>query len=160
DVVIRSSDGQLHGTHSKNLEMYSGGFPPASLADPNQINTIELTETSEIVTLMLKYVHNQRQPDSEKIKFRVMKDLAEAVEKYQIYSAMEVCKLHMKNSASLYPLDVLAWATRHDYMGIADLAAPRTLGLALKKVGHALGPAIGSWVSLFVIKRLVRLMKG
>ncbi|TFK58642.1 hypothetical protein BDN72DRAFT_781806 [Pluteus cervinus] len=146
DVVIRSSDGQLHGAHSRNLEMYSGGFPPASLANPDQVNTIELTETSEIITLKLKYVHNQRQPDSRKIGFEVMKELAEAVEKYQIYSAMEVCSLHMRNAATDHPLGVLAWATRHNYMEIADLAAPQTLNLTLEEVDHALGPAIGSWV--------------
>ncbi|TFK67445.1 hypothetical protein BDN72DRAFT_960970 [Pluteus cervinus] len=147
DVVIRSSDGQLHGTHSKNLEMYSGGFPPASLADPDQINTIELTETSEIITLMLGYVHNQRYPESDKIEFEVFKQLAEAVEKYQIYAAMEACRLHMKHAAPLHSLDALAWATRHDYMEIADLAAPQTLGLTLEKVKPVIGPAIVSWIS-------------
>ncbi|TFK67448.1 hypothetical protein BDN72DRAFT_822344 [Pluteus cervinus] len=149
DVIIQSSDGLLHGAHSRNLELYSGAFPSTSFASPAdcEVNILELTETSEVVVLMLKYVHNRQQPNSEEIKFEVMVDLAEAVEEYQIYSAMEVCRLHMKNAAVLHPMDVLAWAARHGYMEIADLAAPGTLGLTLESVWRSLGPApMASWI--------------
>ncbi|KAJ7123784.1 hypothetical protein C8R43DRAFT_1135837 [Mycena crocata] len=73
DVLLRSSDGVLYAAHSKNLELYSDGFPPASFAGADEI----------------------RQPDSS--NFELLAGLAEAAEKYMVYSesAMEVCKIQM-----------------------------------------------------------------
>jgi hypothetical protein len=44
-------------------------------------------------------MHHQRQPDSSKFQFKVLSGLAEAVEKYMVFSAMarEVCKIRMKS---------------------------------------------------------------
>ncbi|TFK58641.1 hypothetical protein BDN72DRAFT_865774 [Pluteus cervinus] len=136
---------EFFGAHAVNLQFYSGAFPSASTINVRGIPKIELVESSEVVMLMLQYMHNKPQPDSEEIEFKVMKELAEAVEKYEIYSAMEVCKLHMKNAAKDHPLDVLAWATRHNYMAIANLAAPLTLGLDFEDVSRAMGSGMRSW---------------
>ncbi|KAJ7472130.1 hypothetical protein FB451DRAFT_1399418 [Mycena latifolia] len=72
DILFRSSDGLLYEAHSKNLELYSGGFPPSSLAtvggDEREI--VQMTEKSWVLALLLQYVHNQRQPDSTKFDFK------------------------------------------------------------------------------------------
>ena len=98
DVILRSSDGVEYGAHSTNLEIYSGGFPPATstkvTADPGDI--VQMPETSAVLKLLLHYMHNDRQPDSSKIPFSVLYPLAEAVEKYMVFSAMEVCKIRMQ----------------------------------------------------------------
>ncbi|TFK67468.1 hypothetical protein BDN72DRAFT_770649, partial [Pluteus cervinus] len=101
---------------------------------------VELTENDEVVPVMLKYMHKQRQPDIKKMDFKVLKGLAEASEKYFIYSAMDICKIQMESFAKVHPLDVLNYAAKHYYPEICDLCAPATLGMSLKKVQLALGP--------------------
>lgn len=63
---------------------------------PKQQEVVPLTERAEVLELMLQYMYLQRQPDLRNVKFDVLKDLAEAVEKYEIYSAMGVCAQKMK----------------------------------------------------------------
>ncbi|KAJ6541999.1 hypothetical protein DFH09DRAFT_1368230 [Mycena vulgaris] len=140
DLVLRSSDGMLYAAHSKNLELYSGGFPPSSFAtvggDEREI--VQLTEASSVLTLLLQFLHNQRQPDSTKFEFERLAGLAEAAEKYMVYSAMEVCKLRMRSSISAHPLEVLAYATKHGYTELRDAAVPATISTPLEKVTTAL----------------------
>lgn len=95
DVILQSSDGVKFGSHSKNLEIYSSAFPPTAFG-PTLDEIVHLPESSEVVSLLLQYMHHHRQPDSEEIPFTILEGLAEAVEKYVIYSAMEVCKIRMK----------------------------------------------------------------
>jgi len=73
-----------------------------------------LHEKSDIVSLILRYMHNARQPDLSEVPFRILSALAEAVEKYKIYSAMEVCKVHMASVLFVYsPLDKNSYHNLH-----------------------------------------------
>jgi hypothetical protein len=40
-------------------------------------------------------MHNARQPNLSKLPFPTLELLAEAVEKYMVFSAMQVCMMHM-----------------------------------------------------------------
>lgn len=51
---------------------------------------------SGALTLFLQYIHHHRQPDLSRLSFECLSQLAEAVEKYDVYSATEICKLHMR----------------------------------------------------------------
>ena len=96
DVVLKSSDGELFGGHQRNLEMYTEGFPIAGstfAADP-----VVLEETADVLCLMLRYAHHIRPPNLDIIPFTLLASLAEAVEKYTMYSAMEFCKLKMMSA--------------------------------------------------------------
>ena len=96
DIVLKSSDAKLFGAHSANLEMWSSGFPPVSFRNPSgSVDVVPLTEASDVLVLLLQYMHHHRQPDSRKFGFDVLSRLAEAVEKYEIFSAMEVCRIRM-----------------------------------------------------------------
>jgi hypothetical protein len=50
---------------------------------------------STALSLFLRYVHHHRQPDLSNVPFTTLRDLAEAVEKYDVYSATEICKTQM-----------------------------------------------------------------
>ncbi|KAJ6632116.1 hypothetical protein B0H10DRAFT_1772137 [Mycena sp. CBHHK59/15] len=144
DVALLSSDGVTHGAHSKNLELYSEGFPPASLAAavhklPGDLEIVQVTETSNVIALLLQYVHNQPQPDSTAFSFETLAGLAEAAEKYLVYPAIEVCKIRMEASIPGHPLEVFAYATRHGYPKLRDAAAPLTIGCPLAAVVTVLG---------------------
>jgi hypothetical protein len=98
NVILKSSDGTCFGSHVKNLEMYSDGFPPSEFSNPNTLpEVVLLPESSDVLSLLLHYMHKQRQPKSSGFKFNVLCRLAEAAEKYMVFSATEVCKIHMKS---------------------------------------------------------------
>jgi hypothetical protein len=97
DVVIKSLDGRLFGAHSENLAAHSEGFPPACFVSPESTrDPVELTETSDVIEVMLKYMHNSRLATLEELSVTQVTDLADAAEKYLIYPLMEVCRLHIK----------------------------------------------------------------
>lgn len=55
-----------------------------------------LSEKSATLEILFQYMYPQRQPDLEVVEFEVLKDLAEAAEKYQVFPALEVCKSYMR----------------------------------------------------------------
>jgi hypothetical protein len=95
DIVLVSSDGDRFGTHCKNLGEFTGGFP-VDIA-PTSGEDVPMPDlNSEALSLFLQYIHHHRQPDLSRLSFICLSQLAEAVEKYDVYSATEICKLHMR----------------------------------------------------------------
>jgi hypothetical protein len=92
DVILVSSDGVHFGSHTQNISTFAGTFP----CDTEGSNVISLPESSDVVSLLLQYMHQQRQPDSSKFEFAILSRLADAVEKYNVFSAIEVCNIHMR----------------------------------------------------------------
>ena len=101
DITMQSSDGVLYKVHRKNLELHSEGFASAdaiSVASDNADDTevVHLSESSAVLDLLLQYMYRQRQPDLADVEFPILADLAEAAEKYEVYSAMTICNVHMR----------------------------------------------------------------
>ncbi|KIJ94847.1 hypothetical protein K443DRAFT_134593 [Laccaria amethystina LaAM-08-1] len=122
--------------HSTNLEIYSGGFPPATLMnapDPGEI--VQMPEMSAVLKLLLQYMHNDRQPDSSKIPFKVLCPLAEAVEKYMVFSAMEVFS---REAIPQHPVEVLYYSVKHDYPELAKIALPLTVSVSFKEINEVM----------------------
>ena len=71
--------------------MYTEGFPGADVPVHD-----EIAETATTLELLFQYMCRQRQPDLSRLRPQELAKLAEAAEKYQVYSAMEVCKLRMQ----------------------------------------------------------------
>ena len=94
DIVLLSSDGHRFSTHSQNLGEFTGGFPAhIAPADGEEVQMPDLD--SKVLALFLQYVHHHHQPDLSTVPFETLGNLAEAVEKYDVYSAIEICKMHM-----------------------------------------------------------------
>jgi len=128
DITLQSSDGVLFKVDSKNLAAYSEAFPASDLTITANGEVVALQETSDVLHLLLQYMHRRRQPDLTNVPFELLSGLAEAAEKYEVYSAMEVCRIHMKAAIGHHPAEVLAYAGRHDYADLMDRAAPLCLG--------------------------------
>jgi hypothetical protein len=95
DIVLVSSDGHRFGTHCKNLGDFTGGFPlEISPANGEDVPMLDLN--AEALSLFLQYIHHHRQPDLSTVAFRSLSQLAEAVEKYDVYSATEICRVQMR----------------------------------------------------------------
>lgn len=99
DIRIVSGDSIILGAHTKNLAFFGNGFPslPGSKSDDS---VIRLEEEAEVLQLLLRFMHNIRQPDLSLIPFSQLFSLAEAAEKYLVYSAMESCKTQMECACS------------------------------------------------------------
>jgi hypothetical protein len=94
DVTFASSDSVLFKIHRKNLEFLSEGFaaPVTTITDGE---VIPLVERAEVLELLFQFMYPQRHPDLKVVKFETLDELAEAVEKYQVYPALEICKVFM-----------------------------------------------------------------
>ena len=95
DMVLVSSDGHRFGTHCKNLGEFTGGFP-VDIAPANGEDVPMRDLKSDALSLFLQYIHHHRQPDLSRISFECLSQLSEAVEKYDVYSATEICKVQMR----------------------------------------------------------------
>ncbi|EGO29267.1 hypothetical protein SERLADRAFT_456813, partial [Serpula lacrymans var. lacrymans S7.9] len=121
DIIIRSSDGVHFQVHRENLALHSGIFPGEEMSTRDEI--VNLPESSEVLELLFQYMYRQRQPELSKIDTSLLSSLAHAVEKYEVFSATEVCKMHMWSRIDDFPLVVLQFAAQHGYHDICDIAA-------------------------------------
>jgi hypothetical protein len=94
DIVLVSSDGHRFGTHCKNLGEFTGGFP-LHIAPANGEDVPMPDLGSAALSLFLQYIHHHRQPDLSGVSFGCLSQLAEAAEKYDVYSATEICRVYM-----------------------------------------------------------------
>jgi hypothetical protein len=80
--------------------MHSDGFAAAEAASRTSSSedeeTVTLTESTAVLELLLQYMYRQPQPDLQKVDFKILAEVAEAAEKYQVYSATYICKILMK----------------------------------------------------------------
>ncbi|KZP13245.1 hypothetical protein FIBSPDRAFT_983092 [Athelia psychrophila] len=128
-MTFESCDHVLFRVHRKNLESASEGFsPPSGTTTSNEF--VQLSERAEILDLLFQYMYPQRPPSLDLIEFKVFADLAEAAEKYQMFAAMEICRMVMKAAYNDHPFEVLLYSTRHGYPELMTLAQRRALELS------------------------------
>lgn len=93
--MIKSSDNILFYLHRKNLEAHTGAFPPFEfVAFRGEVT--HLTETADVLAVMFDFVYPRRQPALEDMPFQIVAPVAEAVEKYEVFSAMKVCEFRLR----------------------------------------------------------------
>ena len=93
EVTYKSSDGVLFRIHKINLETCTEGLSPPEGSTFEEI--VELTEDAPILELLFQFIYPTPGPDLASIDFNVFESLAEAAEKYQVYTAMSICKIYM-----------------------------------------------------------------
>lgn len=138
-MILRSSDDVSFKVYRKDLEAYSDGFvgPPSSI---DEVEVVQLTETSRVLELLLQFMRRQRQPSFKDVDFNVLDGLAEAAEKYEVFRATEPCKIWMSAAASSHPVEVLSYAMKHDYTELANQCAVHTIGLDVDSTLKRLPP--------------------
>lgn len=76
--------------------------PNNPLANKATDSVLVLPESSATLELLLQYMYNQPQPDLSEVAFPVLLALAEAAEKYQVYAALEICKVYLRCAVKSY----------------------------------------------------------
>jgi len=79
--LFPSCDNVLFKVQRRNLESYSQGFSAEQTISFSH-EVIQLTETSSVLELLLRYMKNEPQPDPDDVEFEVLAGLAEAAEKF------------------------------------------------------------------------------
>ncbi|TRM56179.1 hypothetical protein BD626DRAFT_441304 [Schizophyllum amplum] len=127
DIVLQSRDGIFIGAHTHNLEMYGEAFPEASAVTVPDAPVL-FTEDGEVLKLLMRFMHLTPQPSLNNLDFKFLADFADAVQKYGVHSAAQVCHLKMSASAAEAPMWVLRYALKYNYPDLANIVAPHTLG--------------------------------
>ena len=57
---------------------------------------VQLPENSVILDLLFQFCYPERHPELNDLDFGILVELAEAAEKYEVFSAISICKTVMK----------------------------------------------------------------
>ncbi|TFK37166.1 hypothetical protein BDQ12DRAFT_653060 [Crucibulum laeve] len=121
DVIIQSCDGVQFHIHRKHLEANTGAFPPAEFSTKGEV--VKLTENVRTLNFLFQFIYPKRHPALDSEKFDVLAPLAEAAEKYEVFSAINICHIRMIAFVSTFPREVMVYACRHDYPQVMDRVA-------------------------------------
>ncbi|TFK64135.1 hypothetical protein BDN72DRAFT_774950 [Pluteus cervinus] len=148
DVSIVSCDDVVFKLHKKNLAISTGGFPPLEFTRASDVHEqANLSEKGHTLDLLFQFVYPQRYPEVLSLKIKAVSDLADAAEKYEVYGAISVCNVVMRSRISNHPLEVFVYATRYNYLDVADQAALLILGTPLSILADKLtADALAAWV--------------
>ncbi|TFL00279.1 hypothetical protein BDV98DRAFT_482215, partial [Pterulicium gracile] len=136
DLILRSSHGIWFFVRAQDLAAHSTIFSAAEErsspvrramtpkgTDDSPLDIVDVTESSETLQLLLQFMRRQPQPNVAEMDFATLERLAEAAEKYEVYSATQLLKFAMRSFAKDYPSKVLLYASRHGYTDLAIDAA-------------------------------------
>lgn len=91
DLVLRSSDQVFVGAHKANLDQYSGRFPSVGVVSTNY-EVVAPPEDGATLKHLMQYMHRQHYPEIQGVPPDELFNLAEAAEKYEVHSAVAVCR--------------------------------------------------------------------
>ncbi|KIM82543.1 hypothetical protein PILCRDRAFT_820400 [Piloderma croceum F 1598] len=151
DISFKSCDNVLFCVHRKNLDTHSEAFgPPDGVTNAPGDQSVPLSETAQILELIFQFMYPMRQPELKKVDFMTLASLSETAEKYQVYSAMEICKLHMEAAIPKHPFEVLCYAAKHGYVDTVDAAVSHAMAMSLEQACSKLTPAMYiSWTRYY-----------
>ncbi|KAF5311377.1 hypothetical protein D9611_012600 [Ephemerocybe angulata] len=124
-TAFRSGDGILIWTHKTMLEHLSEGFPGADLVFATD-EAVCLTERSLVLRSLFERMHLRKHARLSKTFFSDGFELAEAAEKYLVYSVMASCAEYIERIASkrVYSMAAFRHGVKYDYTEVIDQAAP------------------------------------
>jgi len=132
DVTIKSIDGVQFSLHRKYLAANTGAFPPMEIETAGEI--VNLTEDAATLELLFQFIYPQRHPSLDGAPYKVVAPLAEAAEKYEVFAAMNICRMKMVNFLPAHAKGIMAYAAKHGYRDIVDKAAPLAVPLPIRDV--------------------------
>lgn len=75
-------------------------FPGAEFETKGEI--VHLTEPANILEIIFQYMHPMKQPRLQERDTTTVIAVAEAVQKYQIFAAMQLCEYRLKSEELIY----------------------------------------------------------
>ncbi|THV04796.1 hypothetical protein K435DRAFT_746628 [Dendrothele bispora CBS 962.96] len=109
-VSFISLDGVVFSAQAKHLKATTGGFP----SQTPSLQPKRLQEKSDVLELLFGFTRPQVPPTLEDIKFPLLIRLAEAAEKYVVYSAIAICMMKMKEFLPENAEEIFYFAVEHN----------------------------------------------
>ncbi|KAF9472498.1 hypothetical protein BDN70DRAFT_998145 [Pholiota conissans] len=141
DVVFVSSDNVLFEINSIHLNLSTSiGLARDSNASDDGSDPILLPESFDVLEVIFQFIEppplsrNYLQPAIMDMEPTLFFRVAEAAEKYVVYSALGICFARMGILVTEYPLDVLNHSFLHGHVDLADRAARESLTQSLNDV--------------------------
>ncbi|KAF8056514.1 hypothetical protein FPV67DRAFT_1729335 [Lyophyllum atratum] len=130
DIIFQSSDGIMFRIHKMNLVACTEGFSPPAHCTLDDV--APLTEPAIILDILFQFVYPQLQPHLEAVDFEVFMEVAEAAEKYQVYSAINLCTMLMLKTLPGHGEEILMHGMKHDCRKLIAPVAPLLLDHAME----------------------------
>ncbi|KAJ7825330.1 hypothetical protein B0H13DRAFT_2241226 [Mycena leptocephala] len=124
DVTFKSSDSVVFHVHRKNLEV------------------VPLSEAAVTLELLFQFMYPQRHPALDTTPFEILEPLAEAAEKYQVFPAMNICHIRLRDMVHEHPVEVAVYAAKHGYPYLLCEVAPMMISMDPVKVVEILPPQL------------------
>jgi len=121
DIVIQSSDNVLFKLHRKHLEIGTGAFPGAEFNTNGEVT--HLQESASVLEVLFGFLYPKIQQSLEGLEFRVVMDVAEAAEKYEVFAAMALSEKRLRDFVSNNAAELLAHAMKHNYPKLMNESA-------------------------------------
>jgi hypothetical protein len=141
-VTFCSHDGIQFKLQRKYLEANTGAFPGAEFDTQGEI--VHLQESAAVLSVLFGFTSPKAHPDVEELDFKLLASVAEAAEKYEVFYAMNICRMQMRyvtvylalehpklaaehkcrQFIAKHPLEILAHAAKHDYPKLIRDVAP------------------------------------
>ncbi|KIM44434.1 hypothetical protein M413DRAFT_442416 [Hebeloma cylindrosporum] len=163
DLVAQSSDGVVFHLHRKNLELYTDGAFPGLHNSVNRSSSraesqiVRLDELSLILEIVFQFLYPRRQPSLKGLDFQTISAVADAVEKYRVFSAMNLCEEALTGYLEDQSMSIFLHALRYRRVNLANQSAVYLSRKPLLSVLDSIPPAITipwlryleAWKSMF-----------
>ncbi|KDR80798.1 hypothetical protein GALMADRAFT_61027 [Galerina marginata CBS 339.88] len=164
DVQVRSSDGFVFQLHRVLLEANTDAFPGSEIDTRGEI--VQLTESASVLEILFVFLYPRRHPDLSDKEFQLVADVAEAVGKYEVFSAMNTCNARLKSFLPKHATEVFVHAVKHDFPELINEAIPHLARSPFLSVVTKLPPSYivpwsryhEAWLSVF--KEAIQYIRG
>ncbi|TFK64128.1 hypothetical protein BDN72DRAFT_963431 [Pluteus cervinus] len=133
DVVFQSSDKVRFCVYKKDLATFSGGFPPAEFTSDSK-EIVDLPEGGVVLDHLFSFTRPGRYPILHTLNIGTLVELADAAEKYEVYSAIMACSHLMRMNLTKHPLQVCRYAGKYQYPDLIDDVSPLMLDVPILQI--------------------------
>ncbi|TEB37745.1 hypothetical protein FA13DRAFT_1867492 [Coprinellus micaceus] len=104
------------------------------VACPGSNHRTNLAEGVDAIRLLMQFTHRVPSPDLYSTPRDTVFGVANAAEKYKVYSAMAVANACIRSRVAEFPVQALGYAAKYNYETLMDGAAPMTFESAIGKM--------------------------
>ncbi|KJA25068.1 hypothetical protein HYPSUDRAFT_135172 [Hypholoma sublateritium FD-334 SS-4] len=152
DITICSGDGVLLYLHRTNLEAISGALAAPEFLSTSDDNVVALPESSEILGTVFLFIYPNRHPSLRDQDFETLLEISDAVQKYEIFAAMNTCETRLMEAIPMHSTDILLHALRHNLTDIINESVLALCRLPVVQTAELLQPIdVLPWVSAAMI---------
>ncbi|KAH9479312.1 hypothetical protein JR316_0007901 [Psilocybe cubensis] len=122
DIKVQSADGVIFELHRAMLSAHTGSFPGSEIEVAGE--PVKLTESADVLRICFDFIYPKRHPDLEDVEdFELLAAVAEAVGKYEIFSAVNTCNTRLRAFLPSHPIEIFVIAVKHDHPRLMNEAA-------------------------------------